>query len=63
MIRRNLTRRLGELEARTARPAEPMIAQIVYVSPDGSEEDGPRYELPMPAARYRPWPRGRGRWR
>jgi hypothetical protein len=52
MIRRNLTRRLEELEARTARPAEPMIAQIVYVSPDGSEEDGPRYELsavPAPA--------------
>ena len=29
-----------------------MVAQIVYVSQDGSEEDGPRYELsvvPAPA--------------
>ena len=52
MIRRNLTRRLEKLEARTAPAVEPMIAQIVYVSPDGSEEDGPRYELsavPAPA--------------
>jgi hypothetical protein len=52
MISRKLTRRLEELEARLAPPAEPLIAQIVYVSPDGSEEDGPRYELsavPAPA--------------
>ena len=45
MSRRNLTRRLEELEARLAPPAEPLVAQIVYVSSDGSEEDGPRYEL------------------
>jgi hypothetical protein len=38
MIRRNLTRRLEELEARIAPAAEPMIFRIPYVSPDGSEE-------------------------
>ena len=45
MISGNLARRLEELEAHVAPPAEPLVAQIVYVSPDGSEEDGPRYEL------------------
>ena len=40
MIRRNLTRRLEKLEARTAPAVEPMIAQIVYVSPDGSRRGG-----------------------
>src|SRR5271157_1160034 len=29
-----------------APPAEPLIAQIVYVSPDRSEEDGPWFEMP-----------------
>jgi hypothetical protein len=46
MIRRNLTRRLEELEARIAPAAEPMIFQIIYVSPNGSEEDGPRFTIP-----------------
>jgi hypothetical protein len=46
MIRRNLIRRLEELEARLAPAAEPMIFQITYVSPDGSEEDGPRFTIP-----------------
>ncbi len=50
---KTLFRRLDRLECdRTAPAVEPMIAQIVYVSPDGSEEDGPRYELsvvPAPA--------------
>jgi hypothetical protein len=59
MTSRNLTRRLAELETRLAPPAEPLVAQIVYVSPDGSEEHGPRYELsavPAPA-----WQRNRRR--
>jgi hypothetical protein len=46
MINRNLTRRLEELEARLAPAAEPMIFQITYVSPDGSEEDGSRFIIP-----------------
>src|ERR1017187_6960600 len=46
MIRRNLIRRLEELEARLAPAAEPMIFQITYVSPDGSEEDGLRFIIP-----------------
>jgi hypothetical protein len=57
VIRRNLTRRLEELEARIAPDTEPLMIQIVYVSPDGSEEnDGPPIEVPMPATR------GRGGW-
>jgi len=59
VIRRNLTRRLEALEASTAPAVEPLVAQIVYISPDGSEEDGPRYELsavPAPA-----WQRNRRR--
>ena len=53
---KTLARRLRRLEDQlrpgNAPAVEPMIAQIVYVSPDGSEEDGPRYELsavPAPA--------------
>ena len=46
MIRRNLTRRLEELEARIALAAEPLIVQIIYFSPDGSEEDGERFTIP-----------------
>ncbi len=46
MIRRNLTRRLEELEARIAPAAEPPIVEIVYVSPDGTEEVEWRVEMP-----------------
>jgi hypothetical protein len=53
---KTLVRRLRRLEDQLrpgiAPAVEQMIAQIVYVSPDGSEEDGPRYELsavPAPA--------------
>jgi hypothetical protein len=55
MISRNLTRRLEELEARTA-PAEPIIIEITYVSPDGSEVEGPRFEVPTRRARGPTWP-------
>ena len=34
----SLRRRIEELEARTAPTAEPVIAEIAYVSPDGTEE-------------------------
>ena len=46
MIRRNLTRRLEELEARLAPAAEPVIVEIMYVSPDGTEEVECRVEMP-----------------
>jgi len=62
MIRRNLTRRLEELEARIAPAAEAVIIQITYVTPDGSEEDGPRIVVQQPAGRDRAWQR-KSRWR
>ncbi len=46
MINRNLTRRLEELEARTAPAAEPVIVEVMYASPDGTEELGYRVEIP-----------------
>ena len=50
MICRNLTRRLEALETRIAPANEPLIVQLMYVTPDGSEEDADRFELPMPLA-------------
>ena len=46
MISRSLTRRLEELEARTAPEAERVIFEITFVSPDGRETEGPRFEVP-----------------
>ena len=46
MISRSLNRRLKDLEFHFRPAAEPVIAQIIYVSPDGSEEDGPRFTIP-----------------
>jgi len=57
MISKSLTRRLKDLEARIAPAAEPLIIQITYVSPDGSEEDGPRIEVQRLASRDRAWQR------
>ena len=51
-IARRLRRLEDQLRPGNAPAVEQMIAQIVYVSPDGREEDGPRYELsavPAPA--------------
>ena len=53
--RSNLLRRLEELEARTAPTGEPMVVEVMHVSPDGTEELGFRAELP-PTGR-RPWQR------
>jgi hypothetical protein len=36
--RSSLLRRLEELEACLAPAAEPMIVEVMYVSPDGTEE-------------------------
>ena len=49
MISRNLTRRLKELEARTAPAAEHAIAEVMFVSPDGTEEMAFTVELPTSA--------------
>jgi threonine dehydrogenase-like Zn-dependent dehydrogenase len=46
MISRKLTRRLEELEARTAPAAEPVIVEVMYVSTDGTEEVEYRVEMP-----------------
>jgi hypothetical protein len=46
--RSSLLRRLEELEARTAPTGEPVIVEVMYVSPDGIKEFGYRAELPTP---------------
>jgi hypothetical protein len=53
MIGRSLTRRLQELELQLLpdQPSEPLIVQIVYVSPDGSSEDGERFIITNPGSR------------
>jgi hypothetical protein len=53
MITRNITRRLERLEEETP-VGEPKVLQVVFVSPDGTEKDGPRVEIPAyPAGRSR----------
>ena len=49
MISRKLTRRLEELEARNAPAAEHAIAEVMFVSPDGTEEMAFTVELPTSA--------------
>jgi hypothetical protein len=53
MISRNLTRRLEELEARIAPAAEPVIVEVMYVSPDGTGEL--EYRVEMPASTDPAW--------
>jgi hypothetical protein len=43
---KNITRRLERLEEETKPVGEPKVIQVVFVSPDGTEKDGPRYEIP-----------------
>jgi hypothetical protein len=54
----SLRRRIEELEARTAPTAEPVIVEVMYVSPDGTEELGFRAELPTSTGPswLRKWP-------
>jgi hypothetical protein len=63
VINRKLTRRLEDLEARIAPPtAEPVIVDLMYVSPDGTSELAERFVISMPAESDRPWQRdSRGR--
>ena len=49
MISRNLTRRLEELEACNAPAGEHAIAEVMFVSPDGTEEMAFTVELPTSA--------------
>ena len=46
MISRKLTRRLEVLEGRIAPAAEPVIVEVMYVSPDGTETLEYRVEMP-----------------
>jgi len=62
MTSRNLTRRLEALEVRFPPPRQPLILQIVAVSPDGSREDGLTFVVPLPATPDRDWQRT-PRWR
>ena len=50
MISRSLSRRLRDLESRFRPAAEAVVVEIQYVSPDGSEEDGPRFTIPTGSA-------------
>jgi hypothetical protein len=51
MINRSLSKRVQKLEARLIPTDEPMVIQIVYVSPNGSVRDGPRYVIRSPLRR------------
>ena len=42
MINRSLSKRVQKLEARLIPNAEPMVIQMMYVSPDGTRTAGPR---------------------
>lgn len=54
MTARNIPRRLERLEEETMPVGKPKMIQIVFVSPDGTEKDGPRYEIPTyPSRRSR----------
>jgi hypothetical protein len=60
MISSKLTQRLEDLEARIAPPtAEPIIVDLMYVSPDGTSELAERFVIQAPAERDRPWLRNR----
>ena len=42
MISRNLSKRVQKLETRLAPTDEPIVIQMIYVSPDGTRRAGPR---------------------
>jgi hypothetical protein len=53
MTGKSLARRLKSLEDQllSEQPSEPIAVQIVYVSPDGSSEDGERFIVTNPGSR------------
>lgn len=46
VTRRNIIRRLERLEELTVPVGEPTVIQVVFVSSDGTEAEGPRVEIP-----------------
>jgi hypothetical protein len=46
MISRSLYRRLQQLEAHGIPTGEPMVIEVVFVSPGGEQQSGPVIELP-----------------
>ena len=53
---RTVLSRIAKLEDRFTPAAEPVIVEVIYVSPDGTEELGYRVELPTstgPSWRWR----------
>jgi hypothetical protein len=58
MIGRKLSARLERLESRFLPSGEPIVLQVVFISPDGRAEDGPRYTVPGS-----PRPTSRNPWR
>ena len=60
MISRNLSRRLERLEALVIPTGPPHVIQIVFVSPNGEDELGPRIEIQAPPVIVKgPWGRPR----
>jgi hypothetical protein len=50
----SLARRLERLEEETPPQGETRVFQIVFVSPDGTKKEGPRFEIPAyPASGWR----------
>jgi hypothetical protein len=60
MISRRLAARLERLEYHSLPAEEPIVIQVVYISPDGRSTDGPRYTLP--GSQKPPW-RDAWRWK
>jgi hypothetical protein len=60
MISGKLSARLERLESRFIPAGEQIVLQVVYIAPDGSSEDGPRYTVP--SSPNPPW-RDSRRWR
>ena len=48
MIKRALSRRLERLETRALPVGEPLVIQVVFVSPGGTRQDGPVIKVPAP---------------
>jgi hypothetical protein len=46
MMSKTVARRLERLEEETLPVGEPKVIQVVFVSPDGTRKDGPRFEIP-----------------
>jgi len=61
MISSKLSARLERLESRFLPDGEPIVLQVMYISPDGSSREGPRIEVPA-SPKDRRW-RDSWRWK